>query len=456
MCQKNTFRLGMYLGRQRRNAQIQLTENQEGPITHIKTSNYISVFLLIYLSSSFYGLTIQGRINIALFLATSVVTFILRSNSKRLRLTALLFFLFIVLSTLFTIIANRDDVYLYLIFWSYFLGAYLIYISIDIRHFIILYTQIMFFICSFSLVTFSILFFFPSFFNIFPAVTNKAGLTMHNLFFSVLYDSSYFKSNYGLFWEPGAYQTFINLALFFELFVIQIIKPKRALVFLFTIFTTFSTTGYLSALILIVVFAFSKRNSIKEEIKKRRKLFLVIIVYLLVAFITFTSFPDKIKFNVYRKLEAIINPELANQNPSYVSTTARTDSMTIALINLLNNPLFGVGFSNLYGYTLEENKNFLTATPLNWFGLFGVPIGIILNFCVWRWTKVIKVGILKKLFIFIFLTLLFSSQYFNMNALYLAFLLYSFDLTHLSTHNKFIALNSIVAMNSRKVNKNKT
>lgn len=386
---------------------------------------------MIYLSSSFYGLSIKGSINLTLLLANSIITFILSLKGKKINRNAFFLVLIIVISSILTIIVNTEGLYQYLIFWASLLSAYLIYISIDIRDFVAMYTRIIYFICIFSLITFAILLISPNILNYFPTITNHAGLTVHNLLFSVIHYSNYFNANYGLFWEPGAYQTFINFALFFQIFVLKDLNVKKILVYLITLFTTFSTTGYLAALMIIVVFILTRRSTVKEEIVKRKKIIATVILLLLIGIFLFNSLPGSIKFKVFGKLEVILNPELARLNPAYGSTTARTDAIKISLINWLNNPFFGVGFTNLYDFTLGGRRAFLTATPLNWFALFGFPLGIILNYCIWGWTKVINRGVLIKILIFLFLTFIALSEYYNMNAFYLIFIMYGFTIKSL-------------------------
>lgn len=56
--------------------------------------------------------------------------------------------------------------------------------------------------------------------------------------------------NCGPFWEPGAFQGFVNLALFFEI-VSSRVFSRNALIYIITIFTTLSTGGYVVMFVLI-------------------------------------------------------------------------------------------------------------------------------------------------------------------------------------------------------------
>ncbi|MEK3766890.1 O-antigen ligase family protein [Solibacillus sp. FSL K6-4121] len=255
---------------------------------------------------------------------------------------------------------------------------------------------------------------------------NKSGLIVNNLLFSVVnINPGYFPMNFGLFWEPGAYQTFINLALFFQMFILRELKYKYILVYLLTVFTTFSTTGYLGAAIILIAFFFSNRMILDN----RKKILAIILTGLVLSFIiSYNYLPDIIKFKVFGKLEAILNSDLAIENSSYTSTTIRTDSIKYPLFMAFENPFFGVGFSNLYQNALDIGFKMVTATPVNWLALFGIPLGLLLNMCVYQWTKLVKGGVFFKILIFIFLLIIVISENYNRDIFYLMFLLYSFDI----------------------------
>ena len=395
-----------------------------------KKINYIIIFLLIYLSSSFHGLSIKGSVNTAILLIISIITFIFNSNSKHINPKSFILILLIIILSMLTMLINSENPYNYIIFWAHLIGAYVIYISIELEEFIAKYNQIMFFLAIFSLITYGLLLLFPNIYSYFPAVTNKAGFTAYNLFFSVVRYSNYMNRNFGLFWEPGAYQTFLNLALFFELYVTKSINKKRIFVFLLTIITTFSTTGYLASLFLIFIYVFiDKRNILISVENQRKKIIVSMIILLVISTIVFVNLPTSFKFNVFGKLEAIFKPELLNSNTSYRSTSTRVNSIIIPIINFIKSPVWGVGFDNLYKSAINLGTNFLTATPINWFGLFGFPLGILLNLCLLKWVNKIKVEeqILLKIFICAFLMLIIISENYNRNAFFLSILFYGFD-----------------------------
>lgn len=393
----------------------------------IKFIDYFSIFSLIYLSSSFYGRSMKGSFNLTFLLTISLLTIIINNKKLVLDKKNLMFFISIVILSSFTMIINMESPYQYIIFWASLISAYLFYLSYNSMRFIYIYTEILYGLCIFSLFSFILLVTVPSVFVIFPTITNVSDLTVNNLLFAVVHNSSYFNSNYGMFWEPGAFQTFINLALYFQIFVLKDLNGKRIIIFLITIFTTFSTTGYLATMFLFVIYLISNKDKTIIVIKRKRKLIRAISFLIIIGVGIFSLLPDKILFKVFGKLEAIINPNLINQNIAYVSTIARIDAIKIPIINFIESPLWGRGFESLYNYSLNNNINFLTATPLNWFGLFGLVLGILFNYSVWKLTKLSNTMILIRILEFMFLNFIMISQYYNMNGFILTLIFYGFS-----------------------------
>jgi len=141
----------------------------------------------------------------------------------------------------------------------------------------------------------------------------------------------------------------------------------------------------------------------------------------------FFNLPDIIVFKVFGKLESIWNPALKD-NISYESTAARMFAIEIPIISFFENPLFGIGFENLSESANINGDGFLTATPLNWFGAFGIFVGILMNLGIWKWATLARQNLILTVSIFTFLNLLIFSQNYNRNAFILALLLYGIEL----------------------------
>ncbi len=60
--------------------------------------------------------------------------------------------------------------------------------------------------------------------------------------------------NSGPFWEPGLFQAFINIALFWNLLKVKTLMTKKNIIFSLALFSTMSTTGYLIYFMIISVY----------------------------------------------------------------------------------------------------------------------------------------------------------------------------------------------------------
>lgn len=93
----------------------------------------------------------------------------------------------------------------------------------------------------------------------------------------------------GLFWEPGVYQIYLNMALFY--YIISLRKNiKELILLLINIILTFSTTGMvLASLLLAYMFLYSSKISL------RNKIIITIPILSIVLFVIFTVVGQKIE-----------------------------------------------------------------------------------------------------------------------------------------------------------------
>lgn len=106
---------------------------------------------------------------------------------------------------------------------------------------------------------------------------------------------TYSPRNCGPFWEPGAYQGFLNLSLFFELTMKQDRNSMwliRILILIITIITTISTGGYI-VLFVILTYYFSRDKGISTPIKAFLSLSMMYVIYL--SYTTLDFLGDKIE-----------------------------------------------------------------------------------------------------------------------------------------------------------------
>ena len=114
-----------------------------------------------------------------------------------------------------------------------------------------------FFLCVSSLIFWVIQLSIPTILSPFVCL-GIFGHPFYNLF---VYAGDMFSfRNGGMFWEPGAFQIFINLALLIELLK-NLPRGRVILVYVITIITTFSTTGFLGMGMLFLIPFFILRRA---------------------------------------------------------------------------------------------------------------------------------------------------------------------------------------------------
>ena len=104
----------------------------------------------------------------------------------------------------------------------------------------------------------------PALIRVLPTATNTAGVKMYLGFMSGILDvtmGSKFIRCPGVFWEPGVYQIYLNVAIMLSLYSSHAKKRKHVIVYLIALFFTFSTTGYIAAAwIFTTYYAFAKKS----------------------------------------------------------------------------------------------------------------------------------------------------------------------------------------------------
>lgn len=189
-----------------------------------------------------------------------------------------------------------------------------------------------------------------------------------------------FHRNAGIYWEPGAHQIFLNLALFFvlndkEKAGLTIRKYRLSIVLLLAaVMTTLSTTGYLC--LAVVLFSILFRN---ERYKGKWKLqaMMLIVLATLIIFETYTGV-------VTTKLE-----DFASGNGTGV--TRYNDSYYGYLLGL-DNPLFGQGIFATTVTDLLHSYGVMNIS--NGMALYALRIGIIPTVTL---LFVMFIGIRKKM-----------------------------------------------------------
>jgi hypothetical protein len=176
--------------------------------------------------------------------------------------------------------------------------------------------------------------------------------------------------NQSIFWEPGAFQLFVNLGLLANLKLQNKIYDRKNIVFIVTVITTFSTTGYI--VLAIILF---DRIQFKHLYKNGVMILSTIVLLLLI--LTSPAVKDKFDPN----------------SQGYGSYLARVTHATYGYSMLMENLVIGFGYGensikeidsfayNNYGYGSGGGSNHL----LRFYGQFGIIIATIFLYQLYRY-----------------------------------------------------------------------
>ena len=171
------------------------------------------LFGLIFLTSGFGvpvliggSTTLVGCLALAFLLLLNHTEM---SMNRDLLVVALLFVLNILITTLY----HGDEFKQFVIYTIYIVIAFFVS-QILKEDFNVIYVKLFYFLSVFSLVMAGVYLVFPTIIRLLPTISNEYGLTAHTALFSTItsFGNMAFPRNQGVFWEPGAYQTFVNVA----------------------------------------------------------------------------------------------------------------------------------------------------------------------------------------------------------------------------------------------------
>lgn len=233
-------------------------------------------------------------------------------------------------------------------------------------------------ICSIAMTLFAYI--TPSLILALPKAINTAAVGMYVGFFSGILDDAMNNTTFircpGVFWEPGVYQIYLNIAILLTLYSSEKKKNKSIIVYLIALLFTFSTTGFIAvAWIFATTVIFSKNT--KRSAKK------TIIYFVLLTFALLATL-----FLSETQLFHFVFGKLNGTNGSY---TARLAGFVINYEIALDNPIFGFGpdmikmsdefikrssASTIVFGSTRHNTN----TLMYQFAAFGIPFGLLYLF----------------------------------------------------------------------------
>jgi hypothetical protein len=258
----------------------------------------------MYVSSAFVMSGFTGTFQITILMILSIyMLFVFRrslSLDKNTIFILLISGIFILLSVLF----KGETLKQATVTIALLSVAYIFVNLISYKRFIDAYVNIIIFLCIYSLLTYIVASLWPMLILNFPVVINSADAKAYNLVFSVIRtDFLYLHRNYGLFWEPGAFQFYINMAMIIYLFAQKKKNVLIILVFIVTIVTTFSTVGNIVMLASLIAYM------LRKEKTKNNKIKLLVLFFTLSILIIYPNLPANIQYKLFGKIfEYVGNP----------------------------------------------------------------------------------------------------------------------------------------------------
>lgn len=264
---------------------------------------------------------------------------------------------------------------------------------------------------------------------IFPRFNNSANLPLINARFSYIVDVSEYFRNFGIFREAGVYQIFLNIALMFELFYKnEKPSPVKLIILYITIISTFSTPGYIAALILTVAYTLFEKNIFKNsKMEKNKKQILMIMLVVLIATFMLYQLNDPFRRNFSSAFD-----KLGNQESSYL---IRTTGIFSNIMVWIKRPIFGYGITSGLGKESREmiQKN-LSAVSISSIDntstigallvAFGLIFTILYVYLIYKLVKQSSQNRLVKFLIFLSIMITINTQLLVYNELLYVILYY--------------------------------
>lgn len=219
-------------------------------------------------------------------------------------------------------------------------------------------------------------------FKIFNLKTiNNGAIEFYTLYVMNFYRDIYggfIERNLGAFWEPGAYQAYLNLAIIFLNFTV---KNKKNLIIkntilVCTVFSTMSTTGIICLVLVGLALIFNEKR--KDSLFK----FIVIMFLLIITVFIFKN----------NHIQEILFSKFNSESTSYISYSTRINSILSELLIVSKSPIIGIGIKNYQLiYESISLRYFMdpvtTSTSLASWSMFGFIYFLIFN---WGYIKIAK------------------------------------------------------------------
>lgn len=385
---------------------------------------YLILFVILFLSGSY--LTSNDIIppNVTKVLWISIVFIIIIVYRKSISISKrIIVSLFVLMGIVFlSTIINKGNLINSSFFCISIIISLLVTSTWSFEVFKNAYNKVLLFLSIVSLFMMLVFYIFPSINSLFH-VSNKIGTAIHCNFiiFTKIANERGFGRNCGMFWEPGAFQTFLCIALIFE---ITNKRPsiRKIIVFILTILTTFSTTGYIC---LMVILFYMMINNYRNEKRIRLLLFLIIISLIVLLYVGRDLFFSLENYTTFGKL-ILYNTSSAYRD-RISSVSIRINAFFQPIVIFYNNFLFGVGDIAFQQLTYDTTLGVTSCTFLNWFAIYGIFVGAFFVICAAKLSYKIAGKKTLSVIVFLILFLTTASENFVSNTAILILMLYGIN-----------------------------
>ncbi|MCH1940969.1 hypothetical protein [Holdemania massiliensis] len=351
--------------------------------THID-ANAVLVYLIMFFSNDTYLFGTNSNAMVVTFsrymLIAMCMLLLLKMNFK-INLTAqkgkIIAYAFIVAAYIVIAIINNELFNRVIIKVLCITVAFLLCMLLNFDEYIEAFKKAIYFV-SISAVAFTLLaYILPGVVRMFPYIVNTAGIKIYTCLFAGLIDGTIGNlaiRTQGIYWEPGVFQLYLNLAIAFELFGRRAINRNRLMIYFIALILTFSTTGYAAGAWIMLAYALvvRKQGDTTTSITKR---FLIVtgLFFAAVVVLLCTEVGDVV-------LGKVINPTSSG------TAMVRLAGVVVNIEIALQHPWHGIGMeaiteefvrvsmaSNIVLGWTEQNTN----TLFYQFAAHGIPYGIL-------------------------------------------------------------------------------
>ncbi len=257
--------------------------------------------------------------------------------------------------------------------------AFVLVSFVDFESFKTAFSDVMVFTSLFSIIITCTYAVCPELIKLFPKLP-VAGADVYSGFFGVVKDDFYRLRLCGFAWEPGAFQTFINIAIL----IVGIKKEHRVFklaVLYIALIITLSTTGYIVGAFNFVIIVLQQNINSPRRLKKYLFLTGVAFAVFMVG-ATYVGITEM----VFRKILLLFDG-LSVYKPT--SASARLAAMYYPLLVFLKSPLIGSGETGLNNLVGTVGDVSCVCTPVNYLAMYGIFYTAIVFVCLYKFNKMI-------------------------------------------------------------------